>query len=621
LALVKQQNAEAVKELALANNVNPLQQDLVLSYFQALEVNNQPADAEKLAMALIDKQKTYAPIYDLLYFQYLKHNRADDAEKLLKLKTQNNPKNANYMLQLAGHYFVNKRRPEMDAVIQKMTDEKNFPEGHLLAGDFFFLRLGEFESAQQQYEAAIKAFPKDKTIYEKRMVELFASRGKNNEANQLLATILHDNPKDADAIAMRAALMLTTGNRDQINMAVNDLQALVTKTPDNHLLRFNLARALWAKSEYEQCRLQLEEAIKLRPDFMAAREWLARVYLVKQDYGKALKAADDILALDMNNLPGHLARSSALLGLNDQEKAGQELTLITKNYPQNIEARYQVGFLAWQEKDYKKAEQVFGDLYKNNPKDPRGLFGVVETLTAEQRMDEALREMEKSVKADPERRDFQLALANLDVRAQKYDAAIQIYQGLVEKEPKSADLLFKLGETYRRKGDLNVAIETFRKASQAAPNDTNSLLQLGLLMDGTGRREQAQPIYEQILKIQPDHPVALNNLAFIKAQLGSDLDQAMTMAQRARQKAPNSPDIADTLGWIYIKKNLSDEAIRIFRELVGKDPTNPIYHYHFGMALMQKGDRPSAKREFETAMKHNPSKDDAKEIQTLLQKL
>ena len=44
-----------------------------------------------------------------------------------------------------------------------------------------------------------------------------------------------------------------------------------------------------------------------------------------------------------------------------------------------------------------------------------------------------------------------------------------------------------------------------------------------------------------------------------------DLDQALTMAQRAVQAAPKSPEIADTLGWIYIKKNLSEEAIRIFR--------------------------------------------------------
>jgi len=222
------------------------------------------------------------------------------------------------------------------------------------------------------------------------------------------------------------------------------------------------------------------------------------------------------------------------------------------------------------------------------------------------------------VDAEPDRQDLRLALANLYVRAESYEEAIKIFQSLTDKNPKSADLLFRLAETYRRKGDLNTAIDTFRRSSQAAPSDPTPLLQLGLLMDGTGKREQAKPIYEQILKIQPDHPVALNNLAFIKAEEGTDLDQAMTMAQRARQKLPNSTDVADTLGWIYIKKNLSDEAVRVFSELTSKEPKNPTFRYHYAMALAQKGDRLGAKREAQTAMANNPSREEKGKIQEIL---
>src|SRR5262249_51562797 len=160
----------------------------------------------------------------------------------------------------------------------------------------------------------------------------------------------------------------------------------------------------------------------------------------------------------------------------------------------------------------------------------------------------------------------------------------------------------------------------FRRSSQAAPNDIGPLLQLGLLMEGTGKRDQAKPIYEQILKIRADQPVALNNLAYIKAEEGTDLDQALTMAQKALQQAPSSPDIADTLGWIYIKKNVSDEAVRVYKDLVNKDPNNPTFHYHFGMALMQKGDRPQAKLELEKALTLKPSKDDEQKIKELLQR-
>jgi Flp pilus assembly protein TadD len=93
------------------------------------------------------------------------------------------------------------------------------------------------------------------------------------------------------------------------------------------------------------------------------------------------------------------------------------------------------------------------------------------------------------------------------------------------------------------------------------------------------------------------------------------------MAQRALQKEPNSTDIADTLGWIYIKKNLSEDAVRVFHDLVAKDPRNSTFHYHFGLALLQKGDKPSARRELDEAMKAKPSKDEEGKIRELMAKL
>ena len=188
-----------------------------------------------------------AAIYDRLYIQYMTEKRLDDAEQILKLKTENNPKSASYLLQLAAHYVVVNRRPDMDAVMQRLTDVKQFPDGHLLAGDFYFRRLREYDLARQQYEAGSAAFPHDKLVYQKRLVELYANSGSSVQANQLADALLKENPKDNDLIAMHAALLLTSGKPDQINQAAIDLQSLVAKNPGNHLLKVNYARALLAQ--------------------------------------------------------------------------------------------------------------------------------------------------------------------------------------------------------------------------------------------------------------------------------------------------------------------------------------------------------------------------------------
>jgi Flp pilus assembly protein TadD len=234
------------------------------------------------------------------------------------------------------------------------------------------------------------------------------------------------------------------------------------------------------------------------------------------------------------------------------------------------------------------------------------------------RFNDAVQIMDSEINKDPKRRDLKLALANVLVRGTQYDRAILIYQELLKDQPDSGDLMYKLAETYRRKGDLNSATDWLRKASDAMPNNPDPLLMLAMVLEGTGKRDQAKPLYEKVLRLQPDQEYALNNLAYIKAEEGVDLDTALTMAQRARQKRPDNNSIADTLGWIYIKKNLSDDAVRIFTELVSKEPKNPTFHYHLGMALMQKGDKAAARKALEVALQNNPPAGEAAKIRELL---
>jgi predicted Zn-dependent protease len=94
----------------------------------------------------------------------------------------------------------------------------------------------------------------------------------------------------------------------------------------------------------------------------------------------------------------------------------------------------------------------------------------------------------------------------------------------------------------------------------------------------------------------------LNNLAYYMAQNGGDLDQALTFAQRARQKMPNELAFADTLGMIYLKKNLVENALEILEDLVQKRPREAIFRPHLGEALLKKGETAKGKKELQTAL-------------------
>ena len=83
-----------------------------------------------------------------------------------------------------------------------------------------------------------------------------------------------------------------------------------------------------------------------------------------------------------------------------------------------------------------------------------------------------------------------------------------------------------------------------------------------------------------------------------------------SFAQKAKAQAPTEVNISDTLGWVYVKKNLSEQAIKIFREILEKDQGNATFRYHLAVALAQKGDKPTARKECELALRNKPNRED-----------
>jgi len=136
-----------------------------------------------------------------------------------------------------------------------------------------------------------------------------------------------------------------------------------------------------------------------------------------------------------------------------------------------------------------------------------------------------------------------------------------------------------------------------------------------------GRSREATDAYERALRLDPENIVALNNLAYMNAETGGDLDMALRYAETAKRKEPRNPQIDDTLGWIYVKKNLNDNALVIFRSLVKQQPANATFRYHLGVALAQRGDVEQARQELNEALRHKPADKDAEEIRKVLAKL
>ena len=102
---------------------------------------------------------------------------------------------------------------------------------------------------------------------------------------------------------------------------------------------------------------------------------------------------------------------------------------------------------------------------------------------------------------------------------------------------------------------------------------------------------------------------------------GGDVNVAVSLAQSAREKAPNSPITADVLGWAYYKLGSVDLAINEFKECTQKVPANPVYRYHLGMAYMTARRFDLATQSLRAALKQAPNFQYAASANSALEKI
>jgi tetratricopeptide (TPR) repeat protein len=617
LALLDRKPQEAIQFYQKANRLRPLQFDVVEGLVQSLFEDNQFAEGERWAIEFLAKEQTAASIYDILLQRYLAAKRFGDGENILVRKVANNPQVASYRVQLARFYANQDKPAQMTSALQPLLDHPNeFPQGHLQVGDYYN-SLGKREEALRQFQEGARLNPKERIVYEKRLADTFLAIGNREEATKLVDQILRELPSDLDARMFRASLLLDAGSKENLISALSQFQDLVLENPRDAVLRFNLGRAYWRNGSLPEARVEFIESAKLRADYAAPRLGVAEIGLSLHRMDETLRAAEEVLALDSHQPRARLLHAIALSGLGKHAEAHAELTDILRDFPGSEEARLRLGIIAISQKKFSEAEKIFRGMQQPGQSEPLAAAGLAETFSAQKHFDKAIQVLQAEQNNSPGSFAIGNLLAFTAMRAGNYDVAIQAYTKLLNRAPENATIYLSLGQAYFAKRDFEQAIRVLEQAKKLAPNEGRADMLLAAAFGQTGRSKEMKSRFENVLKLQPDNPTALNNMAYYLAEYGGNLDEALRLAQRAVQKQ-TEPIFSDTLGWIYIKKNMPDAGLQIFRNLVNKQPDNPTFRYHLGAAFLGKGDRDHARVELARAMELHPAPEEAEKIKQLL---
>jgi Tfp pilus assembly protein PilF len=226
--------------------------------------------------------------------------------------------------------------------------------------------------------------------------------------------------------------------------------------------------------------------------------------------------------------------------------------------------------------------------------------------------------MTQQTKQFPDQPEPAVTLGQIYFAQKDYAKAEASFRKALSIDKDSLPAYTFLGQLFIVQKSQDKAIQEFTNALKIDPNNIKAHILLSTIYDSKNDREKAKSHLREALRINAKSPIAANNLAWLLAETGGDLNEALKLAQTAALAARDSTAIQDTLGWIYYKKGSYQAAIDTLTDCVRKDPKNPTYAYHLGMAYLQKGDKAKAKASLNEALKLSQSFSGAAEARQAL---
>jgi putative PEP-CTERM system TPR-repeat lipoprotein len=527
---------------------------------------------------------------------HLLNRQTDVAETEIRRAVQLDPKNGRALLGLAAIQTAGNRTDEVEQTYRQLSalPEAQYKPLHAL----FLFRSGKQDAALEELKKLARDDPRDQAA-RRRVIAACLTMKKYDEALGLLAADLKRNAKDTDALFLRSEVYLRTGKPAE---AQKDLEQVLHYRPDSAEAHLAMALTYSPQSMAQNRRQELTRALELNPALMDARIMLARGYTLENQPKTALELLDKAPPVQKNRANLVAERVWALLQSGKAAAARPYITgmLAIRREPVFL---LQDALAKYEEKDYAGARESAEELLKISPEDVRAARVIAESYGAQKQAPKAVDRLNQLAAARPNSAPLQELLGMWQLKADNRPAARQAFQSALNANPSSVSAQLALAELDRTESHPEAAAQRLNQILKGDPNNASALMLMAELDMAAGKRSEAINRYRAILSVNNSNPMALNNAAYLLAF--DNADEALSLAQRAAEVAPESPAIQDTLGWVYYRKGIYRSAITHLTAAVSKEPT-PRRQFHLAMSYIRAGDAGIGQKMLQTALHDDP---------------
>jgi putative PEP-CTERM system TPR-repeat lipoprotein len=410
----------------------------------------------------------------------------------------------------------------------------------------------------------------------------------------------------------------------------------------------------WRDKKPDAARARFEAVLKANPNDVRAMVGLANL---EERSGKPKQEVAALFAKAVSVKPGdawlraqliqyHLSKQDFKLALN----AAQDAVSALRN-DQDMLALLAASQLAAGETN--QAISSYGTLASLRPRSPAPLLGLADAHIANKSYDAAAAAVKKAEALAPDSPAVIVRAAKIDMLTGHADAALSRTRALQARAPKAADGFVIEGDLASSRKDWPAATAAYRAALQREPAATPVAQRLYLALRASGDKartdafaaewtkarpadsrflfflagvsiadrkyDQAETQLKQVLRLDPDNPTAVNNLAWVL--WAQKKPGALEAAERANQLAPDQPMFMDTLALVLGEQGQLPRALELQKRAVALKPDAPGLRLTLARLEARAGNKTDARKELDELAKLGDKFSQQGEVRELLGQL
>jgi putative PEP-CTERM system TPR-repeat lipoprotein len=414
----------------------------------------------------------------------------------------------------------------------------------------------------------------------------------------------------------------------------------------------SLADFALSDNDYEAARTYYRQVLEHYPGHMQTLLKVVASYTLEGKNQEMLDSLQSILSTNPRAMEPHLVMARYYIARGQLEKVIPLLDELTEEQKGHPDALATVAAFELAGSRYNQALLTLGKLLKVRPDVGQYHYMKSKAYAALGDVENVSAALERTLELDPGHFYARIALARLALLSNRLDTFEQQLNELLTAAPDSLDVIKLRVVSAQRSGDNKSALQLLETVFAQQPTTSNvialaaqhqsegnvisAIAQLQRwvkdhandirareeLAETYGSNNQPDDVidqYGEILQLEPEHVMALNNLAWYL--LENDPRQALDFADRANRLSPDSWSLLDTLALAQMKNNNMREARRSIDRARALAPESPELSFHEAQIRAAEGDPDGAIDALNSLLAKHPEYSRRAQVETFLKQL